>query len=108
MRTPIPPRSEALFIRVSPHPRAWLTSEELAEAVGISRASLGRIVRLGLLEGEARADGVFSASAVARLRRMLRLRRDLGMDLADAGIVANLMDRMERLEAELDRMRGTR
>jgi len=97
-----PPRTEVL-----------LSVEELAEAAGISATKLARLVRLGLVEpaapavserGFARAE--FSAATAARLRRMLRLHGDLGVDLVGAAIIVDLLERLDRLEVELARQRG--
>jgi len=85
---------------------SWITPEELARAVGISHASLIRIVRLGLLEPAVEDPLEFPATTIARLRRMLRLRRDLGVDLSVATVMAGLVERLEQLEAELSRLRS--
>jgi chaperone modulatory protein CbpM len=85
--------------------------DELATAVGISRARLIRLVRLGLVEAttpgapEEGSTPVFTAMAAARLRRMLRLHRDLGVNLADTAIIVGLLERLDRLERELARLR---
>src|SRR5437762_5852028 len=86
---------------VSVHANAWISFDALAEASGISRASLGRLMRLGLLEPVAPQGDGFSALQVQHLRRMLRLRRDLGLDLIGAAVVADLIERIEALETEL-------
>jgi hypothetical protein len=85
--------------------------EELATAVGISRNRLVRLVRLGLVEAitpgspEDGSTPVFTAMAAARLRRMLRLHRDLGVNLGDTVIIVGLLERLDRLERELARLR---
>jgi MerR HTH family regulatory protein len=38
---------------------------------------------------------------------MLRLHRDLGVDFTGAAIIVDLLERLERLEAELARWRGS-
>jgi DNA-binding transcriptional MerR regulator len=93
-----------LRITVSLH----LTTAELAAATGIRPALLARLVRLGLVEPVAPGAGEFVASTVSRLRRMLRLRADLGVNLAGAAIIVDLLERLERIEAELDRLRRAR
>ena len=85
-----------------------LSLRELAAATGISVPRLARLVRLGLLEPEPDAPGRFSAATAARLRRMLRLRADLGVNLAGAAIIVDLMEALDRLDAELTRWRGQR
>ena len=81
----------------------FLTREELAAAAGISLAQLTRLVRLGLVEQAAPGAGEFTAATAMRLRRMIRLHRDLRVNLTGAAIIVDLL---ERLEAELARRRG--
>ena len=78
-----------------------LSGEALAAAAGISLAGLARLVRLGLVEPSAPGADEFPVTTAARLRRMLRLRRDLGVNLIGAAIIVDLLERLERLEAEL-------
>jgi len=82
-----------------------LSAGEMAEAAGISVERLARLVHLGVVEPG--ADG-YSVAALARLRRLLRLRRDLGMRMVDAAIVLDLVTRIERLERDLARLHATR
>jgi DNA-binding transcriptional MerR regulator len=77
-----------------------LSAAELAAAAGLSPAMLARLVRLGLLEPAAGTNEFYSAD-VLRLRRMLRLRRDLGVNLTGAAIIVDLLERLERLEADI-------
>jgi DNA-binding transcriptional MerR regulator len=87
------------------HAQSRLSTSELADAAGISEQHLTRLVRLGLVEPEATG---FTAATAARLRRMLRLHRDLGVTLVGAAIVVDLLERIDRLERELARTRGSR
>ncbi len=94
--------------RVPLRAEVHLSLRELAVAAGISATQLARLVRLGLLEPEPDAPDRFSAATAARLRRMLRLRADLGVNLAGAAIIVDLMEALDRLDAELTRRRGQR
>ena len=87
---------------VTTRPRAdvHLSFEQLAEAAGLSAVDLGRVVRLGLIEPDVPGTREFTAEAAARLRRMLRLHRDLGVNLTGAAIIVDLLERIERLEAK--------
>jgi hypothetical protein len=78
---------------------------ELAAAAGISATRLARLERLGLVEPVAPGSGTFAAATAERLRRMLRLHADLGVNLTGAAIIVDLL---ERLEAELVRPRPGR
>jgi len=74
-----------------------LSADELAAAAGLRRATLDRLVRAGLVDEIAPDSGRFTAAAAVRLRRMLRLRADLGVNLVGAAIIVDLVDRLDRL-----------
>lgn len=86
----------------------YLSSDELAAAAGISPATLARLIRLGVVEPPAPVVTergltalLFPAAAAARLRRIRRLHADLGVNFTGAAIIVDLLERLERLEAEL-------
>jgi plasmid maintenance system antidote protein VapI len=82
-----------------------VSREQLARAVGISEATLERLVRAGIVEPDTADAARFSAASAARLERLLRLHHDLEIDLVGAAVVVDLLERMERLEADLERLR---
>jgi hypothetical protein len=84
----------------------WLSREQLAAAAGISPARLARLIQLGLVEPAEPGPSEFAAAVAARLRRMLRLHDDLGVDLVGAAIITDLLERLDRMETELQRLRG--
>ncbi|HXJ78919.1 MAG TPA: chaperone modulator CbpM [Candidatus Methylomirabilis sp.] len=84
---------------------ARLTREELAAACGITPGRLVRLIRLGLVEPVAPGPAEFTTTTVLRLRRMLRLHADLGVNWVGASIILDLLERLERLESELARHR---
>ena len=98
----IPPRTQPDFpiVETSRQVRACLSVDELARAAGISRTMLARLLNLGLVEPLRGARGLaaptFSAATALRLRRMLRLRRDLGVNLVGAAIIVDLIERLDR------------
>jgi chaperone modulatory protein CbpM len=83
----------------------YLTTEELATAAGLSTARVERLVRVGLVDAAGPGPSLFTAATAARLRRMLRLRRDLGVNLGGAAIIVDLVEQLERLQRELARRR---
>ena len=86
----------------------YLSREELAATVGITQVRLTRLVHLGVVEGTTPEAREFTVTTAARLKRMLRLNHDLGVDLADAAIVVDLLERIDVLERELRGLRGHR
>jgi chaperone modulatory protein CbpM len=91
--------------RASARAEVCLSSTELAAAAGISHARLAQLVNLGLIEPSEPGAGDFTSVTVVRLRRMLRLRRELHVNLIGATIILDLLERLDRLESELARER---
>jgi len=60
-----------------------------------------RFVSLGLIEPVEGAgqEMVFSATQIGRVDRMVRLRSDLGLNYNALGLVVDLLERVEQLEA---------
>jgi DNA-binding transcriptional MerR regulator len=84
-----------------------LTADDLALRCGLPPAALDAYTRVGVVQFTA-TTGRFPVLAVGRLRKAIRLRRDLGMGLAAVGIVLDLLARLEAAEAELERLRAER
>ena len=82
-----------------------LSGEQLVSAVGVSPERLARLIELGLIEPTAPGTNEFTAASAQRLARMLRLHRDLGVHWMDAAIIADLVERLDELEAQLARFR---
>jgi chaperone modulatory protein CbpM len=85
--------------------RQGLTADELSARCGLYPAALEPYVRVGVLTFDA-STGRFPVRAAIRIRKAIRLRRDLGMNLAAVGIVLDLLDRLEEMERELERVRA--
>ena len=96
---------DIVVLRSSFRGAVGVSREQLARAVGISEATLERLVRAGIVEPDAADPARFSAASAARLERLLRLHHDLEIDLVGAAVVVDLLERMERMEADLERLR---
>lgn len=73
----------------------------LAREAGLHPELVQRLIALGALES--RGDGVLPRDAAARLARIVRLRRDLGVNYAGALLACDLLVRIEALEGRLAR-----
>jgi MerR HTH family regulatory protein len=82
-----------------------LTADDLALRCGLPRAALEAYTRVGVVQFNA-STGRFPVLAVGRLRKAIRLRRDLGVDLVAVGIVLDLVGRLEAMEMEIERLRA--
>jgi hypothetical protein len=80
-----------------------LTADDLALRCGLRPAGLEVYTRVGVVQFNA-STGRFPILAVGRLRKAMRLRRDLGVGLAAVGIVLDLVGRLEAMEIEIERL----
>jgi hypothetical protein len=68
----------------------------LARHTGLHPELVQRLIRIGAVDP-------LAGDAVPRLARLVRLRRDLGLNYAGAVLACDLIARIEELEARLDR-----
>ena len=93
---------------VSPSNQAPYTLEELARLGGVSPSLVQHYVDEGLIEtiaGNARTSFFFDDNALFELRRIQRLRRELGVNIAGVAVIHELQRQIDELKAELDRLR---
>jgi MerR HTH family regulatory protein len=100
-----PPRTVKLIRRATVGKSPMIEIEVLAEEAGMHPEVVRRLVRLGVVEpagGTAQAP-LFPRDAAARLARVARLRRDLGLNYAGAILASQLLARIDDLEERLSR-----
>jgi chaperone modulatory protein CbpM len=80
-----------------------LTFDVVANIVGAKRSLVVQLVQHGLIEtlDTGTDEPHLPRHAVVRIRRMQRLRRDLGVNFAGAAIILDLVGRIEQLNREL-------
>ena len=97
------------LVRLPPRPTVRIGAREAAGRCRVHPDFVHRLVRLGLLEPVARdaagGEWVFGPEVVPRIRRILRLRRDLGINYAGIGVVLELLARIEHLQRRVDERR---
>jgi hypothetical protein len=84
-----------------------LPLEEVARAAGLQTGLVEKLVDCGVIEAapESRTPPLFPPSAVDRLRCAMRLRRDLGVNVAGVAVILDMRERLRSLQAELDWLR---
>jgi DNA-binding transcriptional MerR regulator len=87
-----------------------LTLEDLASITGVHPELIGKFVSYGLLEpaGGSGNCPLFAPSTVQLVRCIVRLRRDLGVNLPGIAVILEMRQRMEALQREIQRLRGER
>ena len=80
------------------------TLTEVAYRAGLHPELIDRFIRLGLIEFSERTDDgelLFESEVIPLIRRILRLRNELGVNYAGVGVILELMSRLEALEARV-------
>ena len=75
----------------------------VSKRLGVTPAIVRRYTRLGLVVPGARRgrQALYTAADLARLRKIVRLTRDLGLNGAGVQVVLRLLDQIEVLEREV-------
>ena len=85
-----------------PASRNLLTVEELARLARLHPDMVDSLIGWGLVDAvESEPDMRFEETMVPRIWRIMRLRRDLGINWAGIGVVLDLLDRIDELEREV-------
>ena len=85
-----------------------VNADLLAREAGLHPDLVVRLIRLGALDDPAATNGGNRVpGAAARLARVARLRRDLGVNVAGAVLACQLLDRIDQLERRLERYETT-
>ena len=83
-----------------------VTFDVVAESLGTRRSLIVRLAERGLIDtvDADAAEPLLRRRVVIQLRRMQRLRRDLGVNFAGAAVILDLVHRIEQLNRELAEM----
>ncbi len=82
----------------------------VSKMVNLHPQTLRHYEQLGLIQ-PARSEGnvrLYSLRDIKRLRRICRLSDELGVNLAGVEIILKLLDRLDQLQQELERMQAER
>ncbi len=83
-------------------PSGLLTYQEVAERCSVQVGFIRRLVQIGVLEGTNEGwPGCLQAETTLRVRQIVRLQEQLGVNLEGAAIIVDLLERIEALENEL-------
>ena len=89
---------------------AYYTLTEVANRAGLHPELVDRFMRLGLIESNGSTDDgelLFDREVLPLVRRILRLRNELGVNYAGIGVILELMARLDVLEYRIRELEGT-
>ncbi|GAB4257549.1 MAG: helix-turn-helix transcriptional regulator [Deferrisomatales bacterium] len=80
--------------------------QEVVEATGVSRRTLRIYEEVGLIAPAAREGNrrLYPEETIETVRRIQRLRRDLGVNLAGVQVILEMRSKIELLQQSLDEM----
>jgi chaperone modulatory protein CbpM len=83
-----------------------LTFEMVADIVGARRSLVVQLAQQGLIDtvDDESGEQFLPRRTVIRLRRMQRLRHDLGVNFAGAAVILDLVNRLNEMNRELARL----
>ena len=83
--------------------RTEISIIQLCRICSVESTMVNRLVEEGIIEPTRREDDTlyFPPSSLKRTRVVMNLRSDLGVNLAGAALVLELLDRIEKLQARL-------
>lgn len=79
-----------------------LTMRELCEICGISSDFMHDLVTYEIIHPVDAAPETFDLAQLQRVKTVLRLQRDLEINLAGAAVVLDLLDQLEELRAQME------
>lgn len=89
-------------------PMTPLSLKEICERCAVGKDVIVKLVEFGVAEPDQSEESgwVFSVSAYLRIRRALRLKRDLDINEPGIALALELLDEIQEMRAELARLRG--
>jgi hypothetical protein len=83
----------------------YISLREISMLCDVHPGFIDRLIRLGLIdpvrkEGE-RHEWIFQTAAVPLIKKIIRLRNELGINYSGIGVVLNLLSRIEVLETRI-------
>lgn len=88
----------------------YLSITEVAARCGVHPELIERFVYLGLIDPVGGDEDClwFPLEVVPLVRKIIRLRNHLGINYAGIGLVLELMNRIEKLESQLQELRAAK
>jgi MerR family transcriptional regulator/heat shock protein HspR len=89
------------------HTSPSYSERETAGVCHLTISTIRHLHTLGLIEGEETTSGLrYSEEEISQLRRIRRLRHDLGINLAGVEVILHLLKRLEAVRRELEQERN--
>ncbi|MHC1585150.1 MAG: chaperone modulator CbpM [Candidatus Syntropharchaeia archaeon] len=89
------------ILRIEFEDEPVISLEEVSRRCGLHPSIIEHYVRMELISPVENTGYLFKESVVDKIKRIQRLKRDLGVNLIGAGIILDLLDEIERLKREI-------
>ncbi len=82
--------------------RTLLSISDISRLVGVHADLVDRFFQHGLIDPQVKEpEPLFEDKVLVRVRKIVRFREDLGINLSGCGLVLDLLDRIAQLEQQL-------
>jgi DNA-binding transcriptional MerR regulator len=78
-----------------------LTIEQVAERCGVQHTFVRLLLEHGVIEVQERRRLLLSQDATLRINKVVRLQRDLGVNVPGASVILELLERIDDLERQV-------
>jgi DNA-binding transcriptional MerR regulator len=78
-----------------------LTIEQVAARCGVQHTFVRLLLEHGVIEVQERRRLLLSQDATLRINKVVRLQRDLGVNVPGASVILELLERIDDLERQL-------
>lgn len=85
-----------------------LTAEQLADRCGVAVTFIHVLVQHGVIPVQHREPPLFHHEVTLRINKVVRLQRDLDVNVPGASVILELLERIEQLERSTSRRRRRR
>ena len=88
--------------------RQYVTLERLAHQAGLEPSVIESFVEYGLVEpvSSRGAEPLFNLECIPHLRKIVRLRRDIGVNLSGIAVILDLLEKIRALSQENEALRS--
>lgn len=81
----------------------FISTNALSKSLGVSSKLIDEMIELGIVQGKQKSANeiIFSSVEIYRIRKVIRLNRDLGINTPGAALVLDLLDQIDELKRKL-------
>lgn len=89
-----------------PRPRGLFSMDEIAERCDVHLSFVEKLYRLGIIDPHPEFARLFPNTVTIRVRKVVRLQEDLGVNPQGAAVILDLLGKIDELKARVRMLSG--